>query len=74
MSGKLDQISGKVKETAGEVFDDSKLKADWVRKTRLAARETLPVSSSASRVLRWRNSMMESMFQTALRMEGGILK
>ena len=30
MSGKLDQISGKVKETAGEVFDDSKLKAEGV--------------------------------------------
>ena len=30
MSGKLDQISGKEKETAGEVFDDSKLKAEGV--------------------------------------------
>ena len=30
MSGELDKISGKVKETAGEVFDDSKLKAEGV--------------------------------------------
>lgn len=30
MSGKLDQISGKVKETAGEVLNDSKLQAEGV--------------------------------------------
>ena len=30
MSGKLDQISGKVKETAGELLNDSKLQAEGV--------------------------------------------
>ncbi len=30
MTGKLDQISGEVKEKAGEVLDDSKLKAEGV--------------------------------------------